>query len=291
MSLTGIVKRHKRTLMRFLDSMMIPSLRKIMWRNMQYQNGRYVPVNFVFNASNTMGIMQREYETSALTQLLPAMVPGSRAQLLILKGIVSNTGLQNRHEIIKALDESAEVAPVGPEQAPPPPQEDPQLLQLKLQELAGKIQLDQAKTAEVFSNAQLNQVKAREMQQTAELEALKIATKGMYAVDPEQQKEEFDRRYKMAQLALQQQDMESNERIAKEQMGSSNAAKMAELALRARELDSQESVAAAQTPRKRTLTKNPDGTVSVAVEGGPTHRVTKNPDGSVSMETGAPPSL
>jgi len=282
MSLSGIMKRHKRTLMRFIDGLLVPSLRKLMWRNMQYKNPRYVPLNFTFKATNTIGIMQREYEAQSITQLMQTIQPGSKEYLLLLKGAVLNTGLQNRHEIVKAIDETLQALsqPVGADA--PPPQEDPQILQMKLQAMMAEIEKTKAEVQNLASTTRLNTVKAEEMQQQAELQALQIASKGIYAIeDPKAQEAVFEQRLKLAQLALQKQDIESNERIAEKQMGASNAARMAELAQKERELSLK--MEAAERDRlseqmkvlmskKRRVKKNPDGSFEMELldETGPT---------------------
>ena len=41
-----------------------------------------------FGVSSTMGIMQREYETMNMTQLLSGMQPGTLEHILLMIGIV-----------------------------------------------------------------------------------------------------------------------------------------------------------------------------------------------------------
>jgi hypothetical protein len=110
MMLSGIVKRHKRTLMNFVDRFYVPALRKILWRNMQYYPERYTPRNWQFLVSGTMGILQREYESSNLVQLLNTMEPQSPEYKMILMGVISNTGLVHRRELIEMLKKSISMA-------------------------------------------------------------------------------------------------------------------------------------------------------------------------------------
>ena len=229
MSMAGIVKRHKRTLMRFIDGLLIPSLRKILWRQMQFNSGRYVPVNFTFNATSTMGIMQREYETSTLSQLLGTMDPKSREYKMLLMGVIANTGLNSRQTVIDMLKQQIEreaemeQQALAAQQAVPPV--DPMAQQIAI--INAELDIAEKKNKIVKLNAETQKLlaEAEQITQENQLEALKIATKGLYALDPDEQVREFDKRYKIAQIALKEKEIEerandrkSNEAITMTQM-------------------------------------------------------------------------
>jgi hypothetical protein len=264
MSLAGIVKRHKRTLMRFVDGLLIPSLRKILWRQMQFNAGRYVPVNFTFNATSTMGIMQREYETATLAQLLNTMDPKSREYKMMLMGVVANTGLNSRGTLIEMLQQQIqreadmEQQAIAAQQAVPPV--DPMMQQVAM--INAELDIAEKKNKIVKLNAETQKLMAEtaQIEQENELEALKIATKGIYALDPEDQAAEFDRRYKTAQLALKDKeiaeraaDRVSNENIAMTQMVISSSTNN-----RIRKLETD--LEKAKAPRGVTIVKDSTGT-------------------------------
>ena len=215
MSMAGIVKRSKRTLLRFVDHFMQPALRKLMWRNMQYGSGRYLPFNFSFNVTSTMGIMQREYETMTLTQLLQTMEPGSEEYLTLLIGIIGNTGLPNRTALIDGLraklqqmqeqaSMAAQLAQTAEGQPPPVDPADQALKAAKAQESQARARLIMAQTQNEVLEPQF---RARE-----------VAMKGVYQTPEEQIAREFDRRLKIADQMIKKQDIESNERIADKQV-------------------------------------------------------------------------
>ena len=221
MMLSGIVKRHKRTLMGFIDRFFIPALRKIMWRNMQFYPERYTPVNWSFVASSTMGILQREYETQNLTALMQTMEPQSPEYKMLLMGVVANTGLTHRTQIIDMLKASIQQAQQA-QQMQMQQAADPQLAGLQGQlaqlELQAKVAEAQARVAELQSRARLQDVKAQNQALEPQFRRMEIATKGIYQVAQDQQKQEFDRRLALADRVLKNKDIESNERIARMQV-------------------------------------------------------------------------
>lgn len=224
MMLSGIVKRHKRTLMSFIDRFYIPALRKILWRNMQFYPERYTPRNWDFVASSTMGILQREYESSNLAQLMNTMEPQSKEYKMLLMGVVANTGLTHRREIIDMLKQSITTAQQM-EQAQAAAASDPNSIQSQIQNAAGQLQLAelQAKIAELGARTRLQDAKARNEMLEPQFKSAEIATKGIYSVQADQQKQEFDRRMKSAELFLKNKDIDSNERIARMQSQASVA--------------------------------------------------------------------
>lgn len=220
MSLAGVVKRMKRSLMRFTDQFFIPALKKILWRNMQHAPQRYIPMNSTFTASTTMGIMQREYEMLQLTQLLQAVQPGTPAHSAILKGVIAHTGLNNRREIMDLLDKAAQL-PAGP---PPVDQMTLQLeqaakqlqlakMQAEIEELRARAQASQAKAA-------LDVAKAQDIPVDNQLEAQAISMKGIYNTPEEQMSQALVERGKMADRMLKGMELREKaaERISNERI-------------------------------------------------------------------------
>jgi len=219
--MSGIVKRNKRTLMRYLDKFLGPALRKMMWRFMQYDSPRYTPANMTFNVSSTMGIMQREYETANLAQMLSSLQPGTTEHLLVLIALISNSGVQGRDAIIASLKQKLAVIqaqesapPVDPNAVPTDP------VTLQLQRVAAQLELakTQAEIARLQAQARLYNAQAQSEAVAPALEAQSIALKGIYKTPEDQINEEFDRRIAMAELSIKNKEVDSNERIADKQI-------------------------------------------------------------------------
>lgn len=220
MMLSGIVKRHKRTLMGFVDKFFVPALRKMMWRNMQFYPERYTPLNWTFVASSTMGILQREYETQNLVSLMQTMQPESKEYKLLLMAVVQNTGLTHRTQIMQMIEQSIQNA-AAVEQAATNQTVDPMQQQIQAATVQLQLAKIQAEIAELNSRARLQDSKTRNEILEPKFKALDVATKGIYQVAESQQQAQFDRRMAIADRALQNKDIESNERIARIQSGQS----------------------------------------------------------------------
>ena len=225
MAMSGIVKRNKRTLMRYLDKFLGPALRKIMWRFMQYDYPRYTPVNLTFNVSSTMGTMQREYETASLTQLLASLQPNSTEHLLVLIGLVKNSGLQDRDSIVASLEQKLELVKRAESQPPVDPTQitDPVVIELQRQDALLDLATKQAKIAEIQAKTRLLNEQANSESVAPELEAQAIALKGIYETPQDQINAEFDRRLAAAKLFLEQEGIKSRERIADKQIVAARA--------------------------------------------------------------------
>jgi hypothetical protein len=225
MAMSGIVKRNKRTLMRYLDKFLGPALRKIMWRSMQYDYPRYTPANMTFNISSTMGIMQREYETASLTQLLASLQPNSTEHLLVLIGLVKNGGLQDRDKIVAALEQKLQLVQRAESQPPVDQTQvmDPVAIELQRQDALLELAKKQAEIAKIQAQTRLLTEQANSESVAPELQAQEIMLKGIYETPQDQINAEFDRRLAAAKLFLEKQGIESRERIADKQIVAAKA--------------------------------------------------------------------
>ena len=111
MSLGAIIKRHKRTLINFQESFLIPLVSKAAWRYMQYEPELYPVADYKFNATSSLGIIAREYEVSQLVQLLQTMGKDTPYYPIMLKSIVDNMNVSNREELMGLIDEAAKPSP------------------------------------------------------------------------------------------------------------------------------------------------------------------------------------
>jgi hypothetical protein len=103
----AFVKRSKRSAVTIEQNLVVPMVRAMLYRYMQFDPQRYPQdVNFKVNAA--MGIMAREVETMQLTQLL-GMMPQEVAPnvaLAVTKGIVELSSVTNKAEIDAAIDQA-----------------------------------------------------------------------------------------------------------------------------------------------------------------------------------------
>jgi hypothetical protein len=174
--------------------------------------------------------------------------PGTPEHRAILTGIIGNTSIPNREQMLEIVA-GAEARQAAAAMAEQQLATDPMAEKLRAVSIELEIKEKVAKINKLDSETLLNNVKAQEAKASAEIQAMEVASKGLYALPAEQQAAEFDRRFKMTQLAIQQagivekgRDRESNERIAATQMAVSAAsnAKVAALKQELADIENEE---------------------------------------------------
>ena len=212
MSLGAIIKRHKRTLINFQDSFLLPMVKKVAHRYMQFDPDRYPAQDFTFVPSSSLGIIAREYEVTQLVQLLQTMSPESPMYPLLIQSIVDNMNLSNREEIIAAMQQAMQP---NPQQQ----QLQQQATQIQIEKETATLEYVKAQTAEVISRVQQNQVETELLPVDSETKRYSAVMKGM-GQDPTEK--DFSQRAKIAELALKQREIETKEDIVEMQMRGQN---------------------------------------------------------------------
>ena len=209
MSLGAIIKRHKRTLLNFQDSFLIPFVSKAAWRYMQF-NPELYPVNdYKFCASSSLGVIAREYEVTQLVQLLQTMSPDSPLYPALIESIVDNMSLSNREELIAKLQQAAQPNP----QAMQMQQQAQQMAMAKEQATLAYIQ---AQTAEIQTRIEQNNVETQLL--PVEVQAKLAAALSNNLKEGEADDMEFQRRAKAAELMLKERDLDIKEKTMDNQM-------------------------------------------------------------------------
>ena len=106
------IKRQKRTLMNFQDSFLVPMINKVVWRRIQFDPQRYPVVDYKFIPYSTMGIMAKELETTQMIQMLSMVPQSSPAFGVILTSIFENSSLNNRNELVAAVQQTLQPNPI-----------------------------------------------------------------------------------------------------------------------------------------------------------------------------------
>ena len=210
MSLGAIIKRHKRTLINFQENFLIPLVEKCAWRYMQFDPDNYPVQDFKFVASSSLGVIAREYEVTQLVQLLQTLGQDSPMYPMLVMSVVDNMGLSNREELLAQLRQMA--------------QPNPEAQQMQQMQAQAQIEAQTAQVALVQAQAQESAARANKYAVEAQLEPqvvqAKLASALATNLEPgEEDDKEFERRAKVAELLLKEQDIQSNERIAMAQMG------------------------------------------------------------------------
>ena len=203
MGLGAIIKRHKRTLINFQESFLIPFVQKAAYRYMQFDPENYPVADYRFDATSTLGIIAREYEVTQLVQLLQTMKQDSPLYPVLVQSIIDNMNLSNREELIATLQKAA--------------QPDPQAQQMQQMAAQAQMEFQQAQTAalqgqaqESMARAQKIGVEAQVIPQELEIDKLKAITTNIR--QGEEDDKEFERRLKIADTLLKERDLDIKEK-------------------------------------------------------------------------------
>ena len=204
-ALSAIIKKNKRTLVNFQEQFLIPFVSKAAYRFMQFDPERYPAQDYNFIPASNLGIVAREYEQMQFMNLLKTLGPESPVVPLVLKAIVENSSLNNREEMIQQLNKMMQPNPQQQQAQQQAMQMQMQKAQLELADLQADIQLKQARTQAEVVDTQLK---------PQELQASIAASASKYLGDNNQATAEFERRVKVANLALKEKDINNKKDIA-----------------------------------------------------------------------------
>jgi len=209
MSMGAIIKRHKRTLINFQESFLIPMIEKTAWRYMQFDPEHYPVSDYKFIPSSSLGVIAREYEVTQLVQLLQTLGQDSPMYPMLVSAVIDNMGLSNREELMAQMQQAA--------------QPDPQAAQMQQAQMQQQMELAQAQLQLVQAQAMEAQARAQKYSVEAQLEPQVVQAKMAAAISTNLQAggaddAEFAKRAKIAELMIKDKDIQSNERIAMMQM-------------------------------------------------------------------------
>lgn len=212
MVMAGIIKKYKRTLSNFQEDFLIPFIKKAAFRYMQFAPERYPSVDMEFVPTGNLGIIAREYEQQQFIGLLQTLGPDTPVLPIILKGILANSSLSNRGELMAALDQMSQPNPQAQKAAMQQQQLQQALQQAQVQEVSAKAAKEQAEAQKTMIEAQLIPEKHR-------VDIIQAASTNL------DRGGDFEKRLKLADMMLKEKqvnlkaaDIASNERIAALQM-------------------------------------------------------------------------
>jgi hypothetical protein len=208
MAVSGIIKKYKRTLTNFQEDFMVPLIKKVAFRYMQFDPERYPSVDMKFMPTATLGIMAREYEQQQLIGLLQTLGPDTPVLPIILKGIIANSSLSNRAEMEQALDQMSQPNPEAQQQQQMAAQMQMEQAQAQTQSLQARAMRDQAEAQKTVVETQLL---------PEELKA-KVISSLSTNIDGQNQDNEFEKRARIADLMLKEKDIDNKGKIVELQM-------------------------------------------------------------------------
>jgi len=214
MSLGAIIKRHKRTLINFQQSFLLPFVTKAAHRYMQFDPENYPVADYKFIPTSTLGIIAREYEVTQLVQLLQTMQQDSPLYPVLIQSIIDNMNLSNREELIAAMQQAN--------------QPNPQAQQMAMAAQQAQMEFQQSQTAALNAQAAESQARAGKISvetqlapQELEIEKLEAVTRNLKEGD--QEDKEFERRLKVANTLLKEKELEVKNKPKEEPKPQPNA--------------------------------------------------------------------
>jgi len=212
MSLGAIIKRHKRTLINFQQSFLIPFVKKAAYRYMQFDPENYPVADYKFNASSTLGIIAREYEVTQLVQLLQTMQKDSPLYNTLIQSIIDNMNLSNREELLAAMQQAM--------------QPNPQVQQMAMAAQQAQLEFQQSQTAALSAQAQESSARAVKLAAEAnavpmelEIDRINAITRNLREGTVEDK--EFERRMRVADTLLKERQIKGKENANGQRTGSS----------------------------------------------------------------------
>lgn len=214
LAMSSIIKKNKQALMNFQDDFLIPLIKKVAYRYMQFDPERYPSKDFRFTPASTLGMVAREYEQQQFIGLLQTLGPDSPVLPLVLKGIIKGSSLSNKEELAAALDQMNQPNPEAQAMQQAQMQAQIQLVQAQINEL-------NARAAESQADAQQSMAKAQKTMVETELMPEELRTKVIQSVATNldgSSQGEFERRAKVAELILKEREIQTKENIVEAQM-------------------------------------------------------------------------
>jgi hypothetical protein len=205
MAVASIIKKYKRTLVNFQEDFLIPFINKAAFRYMQFDPERYPTVDMKFIPTAALGIIAREHEQQQFISLLQTLGPNTPVLPVILKGIMANSSLSNRYELIQMLDEMSKP--------------DPQAQQMQQAQAQLAMQAAQAQIAVQTTQAEQNRAEAQKLLTETQLMPAEIQAKTLAATtknlpnDDVLAEKEFNKRIKIAELMLKEKDIENKLKV------------------------------------------------------------------------------
>jgi len=184
---------------------------------MQFDPERYPSVDMNFLPTATLGIMAREYEQQQFIALLQTLGPNTPVLPVILKGIVQNSSLSNRYEMIAELEKMS--------------QPDPQQQQMQQMQAQLAIQAAQAQIAVNTTQAKRNEAEAMNTMVETQLKPKEVEAKIIASTtqnlptNDALASQEFEKRVKIADLMLKEKDIENKLKVVEMQTAAKHAQK------------------------------------------------------------------
>jgi len=215
MAMSALVKKNKQALLNFQVDFVIPLVKKVAYRYMQFDPERYPSKDFKFMPKGSIGMLAKEVEQQQFIGLLQTLGPQSPIVPMILAGIVQSSSLSNREQLLQQLQQMSQPDPAQQQAQQAQMQAQIQLLQAQIAELNARAAESQADAMEAQARAQKLVVEAQLYPKEVEAKIIQGLSANLNQKDGQM---EFERRAKIAELMLKEKEINTKEAMVKVQM-------------------------------------------------------------------------
>lgn len=183
-AVAGIIKKYKRTLVNFQEDFLIPFIYKAAWRYMQFDPERYPSADIKFIPTATLGIIAREYEQQQMAFMIQTLGANSPLAPVLMKGMLKNSSLSNREQMIANLDEMSKP--------------DPKAQQMAEQEKMLAMAMVHAQVTEIEAKAKVSEAEAQKIEIDAQL-APQVANSEVAKIEKQMELESMKAQHQLVQ--------------------------------------------------------------------------------------------
>ena len=219
LAMSAIVKKNRVAMASFQDDFIIPMVKKVAYRYMQFDPDRYPMQDFKFTTLSSIGAIAKEHEQQQLIGLMQTLGPTSPIVPVLLRSIIGTSGLMNKEQLMLQLDQMSQPDPQAQEMQQQQNQLQMALVQAQANELNARAQESAADAQEAQARAQKLITETSLLDDKAKIDLIRTLTANINTKD----KNEFDQRVKTAEVLLKERDIDSNEKIVQQQMMQNNA--------------------------------------------------------------------
>jgi len=218
LAMSAIVKKNKLAMASFQDDFIIPMVQKVAYRYMQFDPDRYPMRDFKFTTMSSIGAIAREYEQQQLIGLMQTLGPNSPIVPILLRSIIATSGLMNKEQLMAQLEQMSQPNPEAQQMEQQHHQLQMGLVQAQANELNARAAESAADAQEAQARAQKLLVEASLLDDRVKADLVRSLSANINMKD----KNEFEKRVKAAELILKERQIDSNEKIVREQMRQKN---------------------------------------------------------------------
>jgi hypothetical protein len=215
LAMSAIVKKNRVAMASFQDDFIIPMVKKVAYRYMQFDPDRYPMQDFKFTTLSSIGAITKEHEQQQMMGLMATLGPTSPIVPILLRGIIATSSLMNKEELIQQLDQMSQPDPQAQEMEQTMHQLQMQLQEAQINELNARAQESAADAQEAQAKAQKLMIEASYLDEKIKSDIIRNLSANISSSSDDN---EFEKRAKIADLMLKEKAIDSKERIVDKQM-------------------------------------------------------------------------